>query len=164
MIQAVAERFVEELGMQFELEAGAPRMVGRVLGWLLVCDPPEQSAAELAHSLQASKGSISTATRVLLRMGMIERVRTRGERFDRFSALPQAWDEFLWREDQFQAPRRVLKLGLEALADEPAERRAALEELDSIYSWWEGRMPALREEYLADRRRAGSKAKRAGAR
>ncbi|HEY7933388.1 MAG TPA: MarR family transcriptional regulator [Solirubrobacteraceae bacterium] len=148
------ERFVEELGMQLELEAGAPRMVGRVLGWLLVCDPPEQSAAELAEMLQASKGSISTATRLLLRMGLIERVRTRGERFDRFNARPEAWDEYLWRDDQFAAPRRVLRLGLDALADEPASRRTRLEELDSIYAWWEQRMPSLREEYLAGRRPA----------
>ena len=146
------ERFVEELGMRFELEAGAPRMVGRVFGWLLVCEPPEQSAAELAERLQASKGSISTATRLLLRMGLIERVRLRGERFDRFIARPEAWDEYLWREDQFSAPRRVLRLGLEALGDEPATRRARLEELDSIYAWWEQRLPKLREEYLADRR------------
>src|SRR6516162_11727046 len=100
MDQVRVERFVEELGVLLELEAGAPRMVGRVLGWLLVCDPPEQSAAEVAQRLQASKGSISTATRVLLRMGMIERVRLRGERFDRFLARPEAWDEYLWREDQ----------------------------------------------------------------
>lgn len=140
--------------MLIELEAGAPRMVGRTLGWLLVCDPPEQSAAELAEVLQASKGSISTATRVLLRMGLIGRVRHRGERFDRFRALPEAWDEFLWRDEQFTAPRRVLQVGLQALADEPPARRAALEELDAIYAWWERRMPTLREEYLTERRRA----------
>jgi hypothetical protein len=155
MDNVVVERFIEELGMQFELEAAAPRMLGRVLGWLLVCEPPEQSAAELAERLQASKGSISTATRLLLRMGMIERVRMRGERFDRFVARPEAWDEYLWREDQFKAPRRVLRLGLQALADEPAARRARLEELDSLYAWWERRIPKLREEYLADRRRSG---------
>jgi hypothetical protein len=154
MNQIGIERFVEELGMQFELEAGAPRMVGRVLGWLLVCEPPEQSAAELAEFLQASTGSISTATRVLLRMGMIERARVRGERFDRFRALPQAWDEHIWREDQFTAPRRVLRLGLDALADEPAERRSRLQELDAIYAWWEQRLPALREEYLAEHPRS----------
>jgi hypothetical protein len=148
------ERFVEELGMQFELEAGAPRMLGRVLGWLLVCEPPEQSASELAERLQASKGSISTATRLLLRMGMIERVRIRGERFDRFSARPEAWDDYLWREDQFKAPRRVLRLGLDALSDEPRARRARLEELDSLYAWWQRRMPKLHEEYLSDRRRS----------
>ena len=154
MNEAAVERFIEQVGVQFELEAGTPRMVGRVFGWLLVCDPPEQSAAELAERLQASKGSISTATRVLLRIGMIERLRARGERFDRFMARPDAWDEFLWRQDQFTAPRRVWRLGLDALADEPRSRRVRLEELDSIYAWWEARMPKLREEYLADRRRA----------
>jgi len=140
--------------MQFELEGGAPRMVGRVFAWLLVCDPPEQSSAEIAERLQASKGSISTATRVLLRLGLIERVRARGERFDRFIARPEAWDEFLWREDQFTAPRRVMQIGLEALSDEPAARRARLEELDAVYAWWERRIPKLREEYLAERRGA----------
>jgi DNA-binding transcriptional regulator GbsR (MarR family) len=154
------ERFVEELGVLFEMEAGTPRMVGRTLGWLLVCDPPEQSAAELAEMLQASKGSISTATRVLLRMGFIERVRSRGERFDRFRAHPGAWDEFFWRDEQFRKPRRVIQVGLDALAGEPSARRARLEELDSIYAWWEQRMPALREEYLADRRQVTTGGKR----
>jgi len=76
----------------------------------------------------------------------------RGERFDRFVALPEAWDDFLWREDQFSAPRRVLQIGLQALADEPPARRAALEELDAMYAWWERRTPSLREEYLTERR------------
>lgn len=163
MNQALIERFVEELGMQLELDAGAPRMVGRALGWLLVCDPPEQSAADLAESLQASKGSISAATRVLLRMGLIERVRVRGERFDRFIARPEAWDEFLWRDEQFSAPRRVLRLGLDALAGEPPGRRARLEEMDALYAWWETRLPKLREEYLQERRRGrGRDTKRGG--
>jgi DNA-binding transcriptional ArsR family regulator len=160
MNQPAIEKFVEELGILLELEAGTPRMVGRTLGWLLVCDPPEQSAAELAEMLQASKGSISTATRVLLRMGLVERLRLRGERFDRFRVQPEAWDEFFWRDEQFKTPRRVLRLGLDALIDEPPTRRARLEELDAIYAWWEKRMPKLREKYLADRRGAASSTNR----
>jgi DNA-binding transcriptional regulator GbsR (MarR family) len=166
MNQAGVERFVEQLGMQFELEYGLARMVGRVYGWLLVCEPHEQSSAELARVLQASKGSISMATRVLLRQGMIERTRVPGERFDRFSVRPNALDDYIWRADQFSEPRRVLRTGLDALTDEPAERRERLEQLDSIYAWWERRMPSLREEYLADRRRTaaeGAKGKRAAA-
>lgn len=151
------ERFVEEVGMQLELQAGTPRMVGRVWGWLLVCDPPEQSANDLVESLQASKGSISTATRALLTMGLIERVRLRGERFDRFRVRPEAMDEAIWREDQFSGPHRVIRMGLEALADEPAARRRRLEELDWMYAWWEDRIGKLRQEYLADRRRALAK-------
>jgi DNA-binding transcriptional regulator GbsR (MarR family) len=153
MDQAAVDKFIEELSIQLDSEVALPRMVGRVLGWLLVCEPPEQSAAELAAALEASKGSISTATRVLVRVGFIERVRFRGERFDRFRAQPEAWDQFFWRREQFEAPRRVFRLGLEALADEPAERRRRLEELDALYAWWEKRLPALREQYLADRAR-----------
>src|SRR2546429_7142627 len=154
MNQAAIERFVEELGILLGLEAGTPRMVGRTLGWRLVCDPPEQSAAELAEWLQASKGSISTATRVLLRMGLIERVRSRGERFDRFTVRPEAWDDFLWRDEQFSEPRRVIRLGLDGLADESHSRRVRLQELDALYAWWEKRMPQLRREYMADRAKA----------
>jgi DNA-binding transcriptional ArsR family regulator len=161
MDQAAIDRFVEEVGVMLEQDVAAPRMVGRVLGWLLVCDPPEQSAAELREALGASKGSISTATRLLLRMGYIERSRVRGERFDRFRARPEAWDETFWRTEQFSGPRRTLRLGLDALADEPAERRERLEELDAMFAWWEERIPRLREEFLAERSRArGDEGKR----
>ncbi len=61
------------LALFFE-EMGFPRMAGRILGWLLICDPPEQSAGQLAGVLQASKGSLSTMTRLLIQMGLVERV------------------------------------------------------------------------------------------
>jgi len=80
-------------------------------------------------------------------------VRTRGERFDRFRVRPGAYDEAIWRADQFTRPRLVLKMGMDALADEPPSRRERLEELDAMYAWWEKRIAALREEYLADRDR-----------
>jgi DNA-binding transcriptional regulator GbsR (MarR family) len=147
------ETFVESLGMLFEQENGMPRMIGRILAWLLVCDPPEQSAAELADALMASKGSISTASRVLLRMGLVERVRFTGERFDRFRARPEAWAEAMRRDDQIRMFRAVLRQGLDALADAPPERRARLEETDAIYAWWGERMPALWDEYLEYRRK-----------
>jgi DNA-binding transcriptional regulator GbsR (MarR family) len=153
MNQVAIERFVEEIGMRLEMDMGTPRMVGRVLGWLLVCDPPAQSAAELAATLQASKGSISGATQVLLRIGLIERVHRRGERFDRFEARPEAWNDFIWRPEQFSEPRRVFQIGLDALTDEPRERRARLEELDAMYAWFEERIEQWHQEYLADRRR-----------
>jgi DNA-binding transcriptional regulator GbsR (MarR family) len=53
---------------------GLPRMAGRVLGELLICDPPAQSLTDLCDILQASKSSVSTTTRLLTEMGLIERV------------------------------------------------------------------------------------------
>jgi hypothetical protein len=98
---------------------------------------------------------------VLIRTGLIERVRRRGERFDRFVARPEGWDKMMWDESQVAEPRRVLQLGLDALRDEPRKRRERLEELDRMYLWWEKRLPELREEYLEHRRREQEK-KRGG--
>ena len=40
-------------------------MAGRMWGWLLICDPPEQTAADIAEALQASRGAISGTARIL---------------------------------------------------------------------------------------------------
>jgi len=65
--------FVDRLGLFFEL-LGATRTMGRVYGWLLICDPPQQSLTQLADSLSVSKASVSTVARQLLEGGMVERL------------------------------------------------------------------------------------------
>ncbi|MFC1931980.1 GbsR/MarR family transcriptional regulator, partial [Chloroflexota bacterium] len=64
--QAEEKRFVEEVGILFE-QTGMPRMAGRILGWLSVSDSPHQTTDQLTKALMASKGSISTMTRFLIR-------------------------------------------------------------------------------------------------
>jgi len=73
------QKFVEDMGFSLE-HLGLGRMAGRIFGWLLVCEPAEQSAEDLAAALSASKGSISTATRMLLQHQAIERAGRPGER------------------------------------------------------------------------------------
>lgn len=65
--------FVDRLGLFFEL-LGATRTMGRVYGWLLICDPPQQSLTQLTEALSVSKASISTVARQLLDGGMVERL------------------------------------------------------------------------------------------
>jgi DNA-binding transcriptional regulator GbsR (MarR family) len=77
--------YVEEFGLFWE-QMGLPRMTGRILGWLLICDPPEQTMTDLTEVLQASKSSISTGTRMLIQFGFIERISLPGERKDYYVA------------------------------------------------------------------------------
>src|SRR5438445_13508540 len=84
---------------------GLPRMAGRILGLLLVCEPPERTAAELARELHASAGSISTMTRLLERAQLIERVSRAGERADRFRITPEQ-GSVLMRGDVARIRRR----------------------------------------------------------
>ena len=139
-------RFVDATGTWAAKSYGLPQMTGRVLGWLLVCDPPEQTAAQLAEALHASKGSISSATNMLVRLKLVERLHVRGERADRFRIRPEAWDDQV-RDAGIEEARALLALGLEALTDEPPARRERLKELDAFYAWWEARMPVLWEEW-----------------
>ncbi|WP_407685531.1 GbsR/MarR family transcriptional regulator [Mycobacterium sp. HUMS_1102779] len=48
--------------------------MGRIYGWLLISDPPQQSLTQLADALAVSKASISTVARQLLEGGMVERL------------------------------------------------------------------------------------------
>ena len=139
-------QFVDATGDWWAKSYGMPRMTGRVFAWLMVCEPAEQTAAELAEALDASKGSISGATGMLVRAGLADRLHIRGERADRFRIRPDAWDEQV-RDQGATHARALIAQGLEALAAEPPARRARLEELDSFYAWWQARVPALFEEW-----------------
>ena len=65
--------FVDRVGLFMEM-LGATRTMGRVYGWLLICDPPQQSLSELTKALSVSKASVSTVARQLQDGGMIERL------------------------------------------------------------------------------------------
>lgn len=69
---------------------GLPRMAGRIFAHLLVADPAERSAAQLAVAIRASRGSISTMTRLLVGQGLLERRRPLGSRVDLYRVSPDA--------------------------------------------------------------------------
>ncbi len=92
-----AERFVEEIGLVFD-SMHLPRMAGRVLGAILLGPADGPTAAELAETLQASKGSISNMTQLLIHYRFIERTVRAGDRRDRFVIKSGAWARMmLWR-------------------------------------------------------------------
>ncbi len=92
--EAGLREWVEQTVMLLEQD-GLPRMAGRIFGWLLVCDPPEQSMEELAAAVQGSKASMSTMTRLLVQSGLVEKVRPPGARRDAFRVQPGQLGEAL---------------------------------------------------------------------
>lgn len=139
--------FVEDFGMSFE-QHRLPRMVGRVLGMLLVSDPPARSAEELAEELRASRGSISSATQTLARMGLVQRFSRPGERRDYFRVRPGAWMEVMRREqDSLRGFRKMAQRGLELMDGADPDAKRGLEEMRDLYAFWERELPALLERY-----------------
>jgi len=152
--QRLRERqFVEEVGLLFE-QLGGTRMEGRVMGWLLICDPPQQSAGELAEALMASKGSISTTTRQLIQMGVVERLSLPGKRRDYFIIKQDGLDRLIQRRLAVMTEfRRLFEQGMELLEEKDAEVRRRLEIIHGMYAFFEREMPALMERWERERNR-----------
>ncbi|WP_421656093.1 GbsR/MarR family transcriptional regulator [Leptothermofonsia sp. ETS-13] len=135
--------FVEDVGLSFEM-VGLPRMAGRIFGWLLLSDPPHQSPGELANVLQASKGSISTMTRLLIQIGLIERIGLPGQRRDYFRIKPNAWTELTkQRMAQITAFRQLAERGLELLEGENPNLCDRLIEMRDMHAFLEQELPAM---------------------
>ena len=147
-LQAEEKQFAEEVGIVLE-QTGMPRMAGRILGWLLISDPPHQSTEQLTKALLASKGSISTMTRLLIQLGLIERLSLPGVRRDYFRLRSDAWRRMIGRglTDEIRMVRQLAERGLELLGDYTPVTRKWLEEMFDVYTFLEQEFPTLLEKW-----------------
>ena len=123
-------------------------MAGRIFGWLLISDPPHQSPSELAEVLQASKGSISTITRLLMQIGLIERISLPGQRRDYFRIKPDAWSQLTrQRMAQMTAFRQLAERGLQLMTGQEAELQQRLEEMRDMHAFCEQELPRMLERW-----------------
>lgn len=146
--------FVEDIAVLYQ-SFGAPRMMGRLLGFLLICDPPYQSLEQVAKALHASAGSISTITRMLAQSGALKRVRLPGDRRD-YVTIPTLWmSEMMSRQNgRFSRIRMAAEEGLETLADATPERRQRLLELHEFATFMEKEAPLQLEKWEREHKRA----------
>jgi len=154
MVSREEFQFIEEMGEVFE-RSGSPRMAGRVWGYLLIVKVEGLSTAELAEALDASGSSISSATRMLVELGMLDRIRVPGERSDYFTIHHGAVLNLVRRP--FEAIARARELAARAMVTF-ADREVAtphLRELHDAYTWFDREFPLLVERYTAEREGKG---------
>lgn len=139
--------FAEEVGLFFE-GLGLPRMAGRMLGWLLICDPPHQSMHELVEALSASKASISNTTRMLIEMGLIERISLPEYRYDHYRIRVDAWYQITKRRtEHLTSVRRLAERGLALLKNEDPSLSCRLQEMHATYAFFEQVLPEILERW-----------------
>jgi hypothetical protein len=145
--------YVEDFGLLFE-GVGGSRMVGRVLGLLLVSETPELPAEEIAVSLHASQGAISTATRTLVGIGLVRRRTRPGERRSYFGVNPDAWQETTRQQIAGSgAFREMAERGLELAGQDGPEVRRGLEAMRDFYAFWERELSDVLARWEGEKRR-----------
>ena len=144
-------RFAEEYGVVGE-RIGMPRMVARLLGYMLICDPPTQSIADIERALGVSRASISMATRLLQASGLLRRVAAPGARGYHFEIDPAFFSGQMDAANAFGVLRRVLEHGVELAGGEDDPRAARLRAARDFYAFVERAVPEAIERYRAVRR------------
>lgn len=143
--------FADHVGRFYARHYGFPPMAGRLLGYLLVSDPPQQTIDQLSEALLASRSAITGAVKLLESYDLARRTRAVGERVDRVSLhtvarQPQHFDSTLHLEHA-----ALFREGLALLTDASTARRAPLEEMVALAEFLAERLPALRDEWHAHR-------------
>lgn len=147
------KHFVEDAGLLFE-QSGIPRMAGRIIGWLLICNPEHQSLPELAEILGASRASISTMTRLLLQMGVVERVGLPGHRRDHYRLKPGAFDNVMQQHlQEVTAGLQLMERGLVLVGNHPSELKHRLKEAHELYGFFDREYPLLLERWEKERKK-----------
>jgi DNA-binding MarR family transcriptional regulator len=128
-------------------------MVGRLMGYLAVCDPREQSIAELADALLASRSAIAGAVNTLESLGLIRRTRTAGERMDRVCVDMSSQRATGFDLTEYQEQGELAREGLRMLADAPPERRAILLEWAAFADFLVEQLPLMEQEWKERRQK-----------
>lgn len=130
--------FVEEMGLLWEA-AGAGRMDGRVVAYLLVTDVPYVSSAELGRALRVSAGSISLVTRRLAEAGFLRRHAVPGERSHYFRVDDDVWGSFLAGERRYlDQQEQLADRALALLGSDEEAPRLRLRNMRDYMRWIRG--------------------------
>jgi DNA-binding MarR family transcriptional regulator len=139
--------YTDRMAHFYAREYGFPPVAGRVLGYLLICQPPQQTIAELSEALLASRSAITGAVVLLAGHNVVRRTRSAGQRVDHVSLDPRALDPTGFAGATYAEQAALARQALEILDDSPSERRSILEEGAAFFDFLAERMPALLIEW-----------------
>lgn len=156
--------WVDEVSGYFAEHYGTPPIRGRVMGWLIVCDPREQTAAQIADAIRASRASLSGSLQILTASGLVKTSRRPGTgRTTYYRIADDAWAAMLRR--RFQALTSFLELterGLGLFPPDSPSRYRVLAAHD-LFSWLETEIEPLWQRWDRQAERAAPPPEASGA-
>jgi DNA-binding transcriptional regulator GbsR (MarR family) len=138
------QNWVERVAAAFAQHFGLPPITGRILGWLLICDPPEQSAGEIADAIGASRASLTTSMRLLTAGNLVRRRHRPGERTTYFRIDDDAWEKVIRQRIDAMASLRAITQDAMALVGPDTARAGRVRAAHAFFGWLSERFSAPR--------------------
>lgn len=126
--------WVEQVAMYLARD-GVPPIAGRILGWLMVCDPPEQSAGQISAAIGASRASLTMNLRHLTSMGFLTWRTRPGDRTMYYRMADDAWQAVVRRQVAGIASfLDITRKGLELLGPDD-DKAARVRQAHTTFAW-----------------------------
>ncbi|MFJ9370696.1 GbsR/MarR family transcriptional regulator [Nocardia sp. NPDC101769] len=126
--------WTERAGNYFTDTFGIAPIAARLLAWLMICEPAEQSGAELSAALGASRASITTGLRLTQAAGLVSRRSRPGDRTVYYVIDHDAWHTVLRRRIGAMATFVEIADGaLHRMPDDPSATRIGAAR--DIFAW-----------------------------
>lgn len=139
----------DHVGRFYSERYGFPPVSGRLIGYLYVCEPAQQTINEISETLLTSRSAINNAVKMLETQKLIHRSRPAGARADLISLNPLGRENMGFDPTEYLEMASLAREGLELLEDASPERRQALEIVLSLNEFMAERLPQLYEEWNA---------------
>lgn len=138
----MAEDAAEELALTLTRN-GLRRMTARVLAALLFSDQEAITAGEIGERLGASAGSVSTALRSLVDVGLVEKVPAPSSRREHYHCPDDAWARLMSAQNTtVRAMLQAAERGISAVGENSvAGRRLAI--MHDFYTHLVRELPAV---------------------
>ncbi|HBS03658.1 MAG TPA: hypothetical protein DEA96_01750 [Leptospiraceae bacterium] len=148
-------KYLERMAAFFE-RGGFPRMAGRIFG-LLLTEPDELvSTSAILKRLHASRGSVSTMTRILIEHGMIEKTARQGRREDHFRVKADALPSLFAKRLEIVQDFKAIMADAMRLTECESRNGRMVKELTEFYEWFEKRLPELEKEWELEKAKRNS--------
>lgn len=145
--QADKQRQVERIGVGFE-KAGVPPVGARIIGLLMMAEPPYLSFDDLVEATQASKSSVSNALKILQTEGLVDYITFSGDRKRYFQLYSSTWLEILKdRMKGFTSLREIIIETMAMRSSQYPEFNHTLEEVAKLYGELEKQMMRVIENW-----------------
>lgn len=114
---------------------GLPPIAGRILGWLMICDPPQQPAGQIAEAIGASRASLTVNIRVLATMGFVTKQPRPGGRTAYYRICDDAWQQVVRRQiDTMASYLEIAEDGMELVGPD-TPRAARVRDAHDVFAW-----------------------------
>jgi hypothetical protein len=127
--------WAERVATFFAEHYGLPPITGRILGWLMICEPPEQSAGEIAAAIAASRASLTTNMRFLIGSGLVRRLTRPGGRTSYYRIDDGMWDAVIRRRIASMISFSRITLDGMKLVGAGSARAARLRAAHDFFEW-----------------------------